>query len=110
MVVAIFRARVRPEHAAEYFSQAERMAEIARSMRGFLSWKGYTADDGERVSVHEWASSADLAAWRDHPEHVRMRQLGRERYYTQYTLWVCDEPRESRFVREAGTDGSDDGE
>lgn len=98
MVVAIFRSRVRAEHAEEYYRRADEMAEIARAMPGFISWKGYTAEDGERVSIHEWASAEALAAWRNHPEHVRMQALGRERYYDEYTLYVCDAPRESRFT------------
>jgi heme-degrading monooxygenase HmoA len=99
MVVAIFRARVRPEHADEYFRLADEMAAIAVKMPGFISWKGYTADDDERVSVHEWESAEQLAAWRNHPDHVKMQALGRERFYDEYTLYVCENPRESRFTR-----------
>jgi heme-degrading monooxygenase HmoA len=99
MVVAVFRSRVREDHAEEYYDQADEMAEIARTMPGFISWKGYAAEDGERVSIHEWESAEHLAAWRNHPEHVRVQGLGRERFYEEYTLYVCDGPRESRFVR-----------
>jgi len=99
MVVAIFRSRVRAEHAAEYYALADEMAVIARSMPGFISWKAYTADDGERLSIHEWETSEQLAAWRTHPEHRRVQALGRERFYDEYTLYVCDEPRSSRFAR-----------
>jgi len=101
MVVAIFRARVRDEHAQEYYALADEMAKIATSLPGFISWKGYTAEDGERVSVHEWESAEQLSAWRNHPQHARMQALGRERFYDEYTLYVCDEPRESRFRRRA---------
>ena len=100
MVVAIFRARIREEHAEEYYALADEMGKIARSMPGFVSWKGYTSEDGERVSVHEWQSAEQLAAWRNHPEHVRVQSLGREKFYDEYTLYVCDEPRESRFTRD----------
>ena len=99
MVVAMFRARIREEYAREYYSLAEEMANIARSMPGFISWKGYTSEDGERVSVHEWESAEQLSAWRNHPDHVEVQSLGREKYYDEYTLYVCDEPRESRFTR-----------
>ena len=101
MVVAIFRARIREGRTQEYYALAEEMANIARSLPGFISWKGYTNEDGERVSVHEWESAECLAAWRNHPEHVKAQELGRERFYDEYTLYVCDRPRESRFVRES---------
>lgn len=99
MIVAIFRARVRPENAEEYYALADEMGQIARAMPGFISWKGYFADDGERVSVHEWESAEALEAWRTHSEHLRIQELGRENFYDEYTLYVMDDPRTSKFVR-----------
>lgn len=99
MIVAIFRARIRPENADEYYALADEMGEIARAMPGFVSWKGYFSEDGERVSVHEWENAEALEAWRTHPEHLRIQELGRERFYDEYTLYVMDEPRTSNFVK-----------
>jgi len=98
MIVAIFRARIRKNIAAEYYQRADEMSAIASKMPGFLSFKAYTSPDGERVSVHEWESAEHLRAWREHPEHKRMQQYGREHFYEAYTLYVCDQPRESRFT------------
>ena len=100
MIVAIFRARIRQELTEEYYRRADEMAAIATTMPGFLSYKAYTAPDGERVSIHEWESAEHLKAWREHPEHRQMQSYGRENFYLEYTLYVCDEPRESRFVLE----------
>ena len=100
MVIAIFRARIRPSVREEYYERAEVMAQIARSMPGFVSYKAYSAPDGERVSIHEWETADQLRAWRLHPQHVAMQQIGRERFYEEYTLYVMDSPRESRFVRQ----------
>jgi heme-degrading monooxygenase HmoA len=75
MVVVVFRARIRPEFKDEYYALADRMAEIARSLPGFISWKGYHAEDGERVSIHEWETPEQLRAWREHPEHLNAQAL-----------------------------------
>lgn len=99
MMVVVFRARIRPEHADKYYALADEMATIARSMPGFISYKAYFADDGERVSIHEWESAAHLKAWREHPEHVKAQARGRADFYEEYTLYVADGPRESRFRR-----------
>jgi heme-degrading monooxygenase HmoA len=99
MVIVIFRSRVRPELVEEYYAHADAMARIARTMPGFISYKGYTAVDGERVSVHEWESAEALRAWRMHPEHVAMQAMGRERFYEDYTLYAMDGPRVSHFSR-----------
>jgi heme-degrading monooxygenase HmoA len=100
MVIAVFRTRVRSEPQEEYYALADEMEEIARAMPGFISMKGYVAEDGERVSIHEWESAEHLRAWRQHPEHVKAQERGRERFYEEYTLYVCDDPRESRFKRD----------
>jgi heme-degrading monooxygenase HmoA len=99
MVVVIFRSRVMEDRLPEYYRRVEEMAAIASRMPGYISHKGFTADDGERVSIHEWESEAALAAWRDHPSHLQMQQYGREKFYEEYTLQVLASPRESRFQR-----------
>lgn len=100
MVVVVIRSRVRPEHVQEYYALVEEMEALARSMPGYISNKSYYAADGERLSVHEWESAEQLHAWRAHPDHVKAQGRGRRDFYDSYTIYVCDGPRESRFVRE----------
>ena len=97
MVVVVFRSRIRSEFTDEFQALADRMLMLCRTMPGFLSYKVYRNDDGERVSIHEWDTAEHLRAWREHPEHLISQQLGRERYYEEYTSYVTDSPRESRF-------------
>ena len=99
MVVTVFRSRLRAEHADEFQRVADRMAEIARSMPGFISYKVFAAADGERCSIIEFESPELLQAWREQPEHREAQRLGRERFYEEYTLWVGEPARESRFKR-----------
>ena len=75
------------------------MFELARSMPGFVSYKVFASDDGERASLIEFETSEQLRAWREHPEHREAQRLGRERFYTSYTLQVAEPERESRFER-----------
>jgi heme-degrading monooxygenase HmoA len=95
--VVVFRSRIREDASGEFQELADRMLAIASAMPGFISYKVYTAADGERVSIHEWESPEQLRAWREHPEHRKVQALGRELYYEEYTSYVCDGPRESRF-------------
>ena len=97
MVVVVFRSRIRPENADGFHALADRMLALAQEMPGFISYKAYAADDGERVSIHEWETAEHLRSWREHPEHVKAQALGRKRYYAEYTSYICDTPRESRF-------------
>ena len=75
---------------------------MAQAMPGFVSYKLYTADDGERCSVIEFETPEQLLAWRRHAGHAEAQRIGRERYYTEYTSFVGEPLRESRFVRDGG--------
>lgn len=102
MIVVIFKSRVREENQEEYYRQAEKMVELAKGMPGFISYKTFAAPDGERLTINEWESESHLKAWRDHPEHKMVQQMGRDDFYQDYTLQVCEPLRESRFSLDAG--------
>ncbi len=97
MVTAIFRSRLRSDAGSSYGPVAARMLELARAMPGFVDFKSFRAEDGERVSLIEFESLAALEAWRDHPEHLKAQRAGRERFYSEYRLQVCEPLRAYHF-------------
>jgi heme-degrading monooxygenase HmoA len=97
MTVVVFRNRLREEAVDEYEEWAARMVELASQAQGFVSIKTFAADDGERVSVVEFESEDDAARWGEHPEHRIAQKLGRERFYSDFTLQVCRVVRERRM-------------
>ncbi len=98
-IVTVFRSRLRPESVDEYHETAQRILDLARTMPGFVDFKSFEADDGERVSVVTFATMADHRAWRDHPEHRAAQQLGRDRFYASYDISVSEVVGESHFPR-----------
>ncbi len=94
MIVVIFRSRLRPQHADEYTQVAAKIDALAHSMPGFLGIQSYAGADGERVSISTFADEASLRAWREHPEHVAAQKLGREKFYSEYRVQVCELTRE----------------
>lgn len=101
MILAVFRSRMRSESLKEYEACVARMRELAQSQPGFISVKSFFAEDGEKVSLHQWESAEHLLAWRNHPEHVEVQQRGRDAIYEEYTAYICDQPRVYRFSRKA---------
>jgi len=95
MVITVFRARVKPERQKEYSEWVARMRELAATMPGFISHKGFYADDGERVSIIEFESEEAQRAWRMHPEHIAAQSKGRKEFYQEYRIQVCTLQRES---------------
>ena len=99
MVMVVFRSKLLDENDAEFHALAERMLALAQQMPGFLSYRTYTSEQGERASLIEFESAEHLRAWRTHPEHAEAMRIGRERFYSEYSLLVADPVRESRFER-----------
>jgi heme-degrading monooxygenase HmoA len=103
MLITVFRSRLRPGVREEYVALVERMNELARSMPGYISHKGFFADDGERVTIVEFEHEEGLRAWRTNAEHMAAQKLARQKYYTEYHVQVCKLDRESSFKAEPET-------
>jgi heme-degrading monooxygenase HmoA len=97
MLITVFRSRLKPGVRDEYNALVERMNELARTMPGYISHKGYLADDGERMTIVEFEHEEGLRAWRTNPEHIAAQKLARQKYYTEYQVQVCTLDRESKF-------------
>ena len=87
--------------AQEYGQRAGKLFEIVAAMPGFRSIRDYESEDGERLSVIEFDSHESLAAWRDHAEHRVAQELGKQSYYAEYHLQICELVRESHKERAA---------
>ncbi len=98
-IVTVFRSRLRPEWVDDYHDTAQRVLELARTMPGFVDFKSFEADDGERVSIVTFESRETQRAWRDHPEHRAAQQMGRDRFYASYDISVSEVIGEHHFPR-----------
>src|SRR5215471_644251 len=91
-VISLFRFRTRDLTFAqreEYSSTLKQLLTLASAMPGFISFRHYTSDDGETFAVVEFASADALAAWRDHPDHGKAQQRGRNEFYSEYEIINC---------------------
>ncbi len=95
MIVTVFRSRLNAESQDEYQQSAARMSELAKGIAGYISHKGFTATDGERVTIVEFDSEEGLQAWATHPEHVAAKKMGRQRFFSEYRVQVCKVIRDS---------------
>ena len=104
MFLVVFRNRKRTgiDYAA-YQAEAARMEELASTQPGFLSFKSYTAEDGEVIALSEWQDEASAREWGRVAEHRAVQQRGRAAYYADYTLFACADPRIHRFTHQENT-------
>jgi len=97
MVVVVFRSRLKRGVESEIEELGGRMYQLAASMPGFVSYREYAAADGEGVAIVEFDSHESLAAWREHPDHRAAQAAGRERFFAEYRITVCDAVRDYSF-------------
>jgi heme-degrading monooxygenase HmoA len=81
-------------HAKEYSKLAGEMLALAETMPGFIAFKTFAAEDGERVSIVEFADHKSHHAWRKHPRHLEAQRLGRDKFYNEFRIQVCTLERE----------------
>lgn len=98
MITIVFRTRLNPGiDMAELERLGARMAELASAMPGFFDYKEFAAEDGEALSLIQFVSLEALAAWRNHPEHLEAQRRGREAFFAEYQIQICELLRETRF-------------
>ncbi len=98
-VVTVFRSRQRQGTEPEYQNLSAEIELMARSMPGFVDFKSFTAEDGERVSLATFASPVDQRAWRDDRSHRRAQQRGRDEFLDEYSIQVARCSYVSRWSR-----------
>src|SRR4051812_48491039 len=90
MIVCIFRSRLRPDADREALRALdERLDALVRTLPGFVSNKGFSAEDGEGVGIVEFASLEAFEAWRSYPQHAAAKQRGRSELFAEYSVQVC---------------------
>jgi heme-degrading monooxygenase HmoA len=97
-VVTVFRNRLRAD-PGRYHDHAARMAELARTMPGYVEHKTFAAEDGERVTLVTFADRASHDAWGAHPEHREAQREGLAAYYEEYSISVGETERASAWRR-----------
>ena len=59
----------------------------------------FVADDGERLTLVTFDSAEHEAAWRADAEHRAAQQEGRDDFYDEYDVAVCEVQRRHRWTR-----------
>ncbi|QBD76210.1 hypothetical protein EPA93_09375 [Ktedonosporobacter rubrisoli] len=90
MIIVVFKHRPRAGvNLQEYDQFIKDLYLLGKQIPGFLSVSEYSAENGDRVAIEHFATMQALEQWRAFPEHIRMIQLGWERFYGSYTAQVC---------------------
>ncbi len=84
----IFISQRTDDDDAGYDEASAAMAGFAQDQPGYIGMDSVRGAGGLGITVSYWASDADAKAWRDHGEHALIRDAGRDRWYSHYSLHV----------------------
>ena len=103
MVIVVFRTHVQPQaDLAQLYALNQQMVALVSTMPGFLSLKDFSAQDGEFLVLAEFDSLASVDAWKAHPEHRVAQRRGREEFFADYHIQVCNVLRTADFTAASG--------
>ena len=103
MIVVLFSIRMRDDASVEEEeAESERMWKIVAAMPGFISYKSYAAEDGERIAVVRFESREALDEWKRQPDHRVVQERARQEFYREYWVQACETFREYRFTSDGG--------
>jgi heme-degrading monooxygenase HmoA len=91
MLVAIIEYELRPGVEAEFQTALAEMLEKVREVDGFLGEEPCrsVATETKRVTISYWRDDAALKAWQTHPDHLRVKALGRKKLLAWYRIRVA---------------------
>jgi heme-degrading monooxygenase HmoA len=71
-----------------YDQASEAMVNAAAAMDGYLGIASVRDDHGIGITVSWWRDEAAARAWRDDPDHTRIRERGRAIWYDWYRVVI----------------------
>jgi heme-degrading monooxygenase HmoA len=97
--ITVFRSRLRDAVPDDYDQLSDDLEARARTFPGFVEFKMFFADDGERLALVTFASDEAEAAWRADDQHRAAQQRGRSEFFAAYDIAVCTVQRRYSWVR-----------
>ena len=95
----IFLSERTDEDEAGYAAAAAAMNALAAEQPGYRGMESVRDAAGTGITVSYWADDASAKAWRDHPEHSRIRAAGRGVWYARYEITVATVTRDYGWSR-----------
>jgi heme-degrading monooxygenase HmoA len=99
MLIILFRSKLTDQAGEDYQAMNTELESLVRQNAGFIDVKGYTAEDGERLTVVWWRDEESLREWRELMRHREAQKTGRAKWYEYYKMEVASVIRSGAFTR-----------
>lgn len=95
--ITLFRSRLRDDVPDAYWTLASELEQLAVRIEGFVEYKVFVAEDDERLTLVVFETAEAEAVWRDHVAHRAAQRRGRDEFYVEYDVSVCELTRRRRW-------------
>ena len=85
----IFTAQRNDQDEAGYAAMATKIADMALARPDCIGMESTRDEAGLGITVSYWKDEAALLAWKADAKHLVAQQLGKDRWYSHYTLRVA---------------------
>jgi heme-degrading monooxygenase HmoA len=91
MLIAIIEYELKPGVDAQFRAALDQMLEKVRTIDGFLGEEPCRsmATESKRVTISYWRDEMALKAWQTHPDHMRVKALGRRELLAWYRIRIA---------------------
>lgn len=83
-----------------YQQTAARMEELARQQAGFLGIESFRSPEGKGVTISYWKDLTAIQSWKKNSEHQTAQQLGKKKWYKDYTIEVAKIESASQYIKD----------
>lgn len=86
----VFKTKRQLPMPAEYSEYAVKLAELAKTQKGFLRIESVADASGNGISVSYWDSLEAIRAWKENALHKIAQSKGQEKWYLDYNVEICE--------------------
>lgn len=89
-IAVIFVAQVTGDDESGYREAAMAMVALAEQQPGYRGIDSVRDQSGLGITVSYWTDETTAIAWRENADHAAIRDAGRDRWYSCYSLHVAE--------------------
>lgn len=105
-IAVVFTSHLTGEDTDGYAKAATEMELMAAAQAGYLGHDSARGSDGLGITISYWTDEASARAWYRHPTHAAIRDAGRDRWYSEFTVHVSEVSRSYTWARPEMADES----
>ena len=99
-IAVIFVSQRNDNDRKGYSSAGHKMEMLAKQQPGYVAYASARGIGGLGITISYWETEDHAKAWRDHPVHAEVREMGRGRWYDSYHIDVAEVQRSYNWTRD----------